>query len=130
MKSTKNMLIAALAAGALLAGSSALLAEDNSTPPPAGEHGPGMKGHGNIAKELNLTADQKPKFQEIMKNAMEQRKALHEDTSLSKEDRKAKMKTIQEATNKQLKDLLTADQYAKWQEMTKKARKGGAASHD
>jgi periplasmic protein CpxP/Spy len=130
MKSTKTMLIAALAAGVMILGSSSLPAQDATNTPP-----PGMKGkHHEIAKELNLTADQKPKFQEIMKNAMEQRKALRDDTSLSKEDKKAKMKTIQEDTNKQLKDLLTAEQYAKWQEMTKKGHKeghkGGAPSHD
>ena len=124
------MLIAALAAGALLAGSSAVFAQDSTTPPPAGQHQHGMKGHGNIAKELNLTADQKPKFQEIWKNAMEQRKAVREDTSLSKEDRKTKMKAINEDTNKQLKDLLTADQYAKWQEMTQKGHKGHAPAND
>ena len=39
MKSTKTMLIAALAAGALLAGSSALRAQDATNTPPAGHHG-------------------------------------------------------------------------------------------
>ena len=125
-KSTKTLLIAALAAGALLAGGSSLVAQDSTNTPPAGEHGPGMKGgHHDIAKELNLTDDQKPKFQEIMKGAMQKRKDLRDDTSLTPEDKKAKMKAIQEDTNTQLKALLTADQYAKWQEMSKHGHRNG-----
>jgi Spy/CpxP family protein refolding chaperone len=128
MKSTKTLLIATLAAGAWLAGSSALLAQDApSTPPaggpPAGDHGPGMKGgHHDIAKELDLTDAQKPKFQEIMKGAMDKRKALREDTSLTSEEKKAKVKAIQEDTSTQMKALLTPEQFTKWQEMSKKMR--------
>lgn len=121
------MLIAALAAGLLFAGGSSLLAQDSTNTPPAIEHGK-KGGHHNLAKELNLTADQKPKFQKIMKGAMEDRKTLREDTSLTKEEKKTKMKNLQEQTDKQLKDLLTADQYAKWQEMTKKTHHKPAAN--
>ena len=121
MKSTKIMIIAALAAGALLAGSSSLLAQDSTNTPPAGQHGHGMKGgRPDFAKELNLTDDQKPKFQEIMKGEMDKRKALRDDTTLTSEDKRTKMKAIQDDTNTQLKTLLTADQYAKWEEMSKK----------
>ena len=120
MKSTKNMLVAALVAGALIAGSSSVLAQDSNTnTPPAGEHH--MKGgHPDFATALNLTDDQKPKFQEIMKNAMDKRKTLRDDTSLTPEDKKAKMKEIQDDMNDQLKALLTPDQYAKWEKMNKK----------
>jgi len=117
------MLIAALAAGALLAGSSSLLAQDSTNTPPAGQHGPGMKGgRPDFAAALNLTDDQKPKFQEIMKGAMDKRKALRDDTTLTPEDKKTKAKAIQDDTSAQLKTLLTADQYAKWEEMSKKMR--------
>jgi hypothetical protein len=120
MKSTKTMIVAALAAGALLACSSSLRAQDATNTPPAAVPGSGYKGHPNIARELNLTDDQKPKFREIMKNALEQRKALREDTSLTPEDRMAKLKQIQEDTATQLQALLTPDQLAKWQELVKK----------
>jgi protein CpxP len=117
MKVTKNILIAALAMSALLTCSSSLRAQDSTNTPPAG-----MKSaRQNILKELNLTDDQKPKFHEIMKGSMEKRKALRDDTNLTPEDKKAKMKAIQEDTNTQLKALLTVDQFAKWQEMTQKA---------
>ena len=34
-------------------------------------------GHHDIAKELNLTDDQKPKFEEITKGAMEKLSLIH-----------------------------------------------------
>jgi Spy/CpxP family protein refolding chaperone len=118
MKSTKTLLIAALAAGALLAGSSALRAQESTNTPP-----PAMKGgRHDIAKELNLTDDQKPKFQEIMKSSREKMKDLREDTSLTPEDKKAKAKEIQENTATQMKALLTPEQFTKWQELVKHAR--------
>ena len=114
------MLIAALAAGALLAGSSALRAQNATNTPPAGERGPGMKGRANIAKQLDLTEDQKPKVEAIMKGAMEKGRALREDTSLTPEEKKAKAKAIKEETATQLKAVLTPEQFAKWQEMSKR----------
>ncbi len=123
MKSKKTLLIAALVAGALFAGSSSLLAQDSTNTAPSGATGSGVKaGRHDIAKELNLTDDQKPKFQEIMKGAMEKRKALREDTSLTPEDKKAKAKAIQEDIATQMKALLTPDQFTKWQELVKHAR--------
>jgi periplasmic protein CpxP/Spy len=114
------MLIAALAAGALLAGSSALRAQNATNTPPAGEHGPGMKGHANIAKQLNLTDDQKPKVEAILKGAMEKGRTLREDTSLTSEEKKDKAKEIREETATQLKAVLTPEQFAKWQELSKR----------
>ncbi len=125
MKSTKTMLIAALAAGALLAGSSALRAQDATNTPPAGEHGPGMKGRPNLDKQLDLTDTQKPKVHEIQKSAMEKVRALREDTSLTSEEKKEKAKAIKEDMATQLKAVLTPEQFAKWQEISKR----GAHSH-
>jgi Spy/CpxP family protein refolding chaperone len=126
MKSTKIMLIAALTAGALIIGSSSLRAQDATNMPP-----PTMKGRPNFAKSLDLTEDQKPKFDAIRKSAMEKAKAVREDDSLTKEEKKAKAKAIQEDTATQMKALLTPEQFAKYEEMTKKMRRnkppGGGA---
>jgi Spy/CpxP family protein refolding chaperone len=115
MKSTKTLLIAALTAGTLLANSSALRAQNATNPPPVHEHGP--KG---AIQALNLTDDQKPKFQAIMKDLTEKRKALREDTSLTSEEKKAKAKEIQDGVNTQMKTLLTPEQFVKWQDMSKR----------
>jgi periplasmic protein CpxP/Spy len=120
MKSTKTLLIAALTAGALLTGSSALRAQQATNTPPTHEHGAGMKGHQDIAKQLDLTDDQKPKVEAIMKGAAEKGRTLRADTSLTPEDKKAKAKAIREETATQLKGVLTPEQFAKWQEMSKR----------
>ena len=120
MKSTKTMLIAALAAGALLTGSSALRAQEATNTPPAGEHGPGMKGRPDLAKQLDLTDAQKPKVEAIRKSAMEKSRALREDTSLTPEEKKAKAKAIRDDTATQMKAVLTPEQFTKWQEMSKR----------
>jgi periplasmic protein CpxP/Spy len=120
MKSTKTLLIAALAAGALLGGSSVLYAQNATNTPPAGEHGSGMKGRQNLDKQLDLTDAQKPKVHEIQKNAMEKGRALREDSSLTPEEKKEKAKAIREDMATQLKAVLTPEQFAKWQELSKR----------
>jgi periplasmic protein CpxP/Spy len=127
MKSTKNMLVAALAAGVLLAGGSSVFAQDSTNKPaggpPAGERGPGMRaGHPDFAKMLDLTDEQKPKVEAIMKGAMEKRQALRTDSSLTPEDKKAKAKAIQEDTATQMKAVLTPEQFAKWHKMSQGMR--------
>ena len=132
MKSTKTMLIAALATGAMLACGSLRAADTNTPPaggPPAGERGPGMRGgRPDLAKILDLTDEQKPKVEAIMKGASEKRKALREDTALSQEDKRAKAKAIQEDTTAQMKAVLTPEQFAKFEKMGPGMRRppGGA----
>ena len=116
MKLNKTLALAALIAGSLLAGST-LQAQDATNTPPAGAPPGGMHARPDFAKELNLTEDQKPKFKEIMQGRMEKMKELRADTTASAEDKKAKGKAIQEDTTKQLKALLTDEQFAKWQKM-------------
>ncbi len=138
MKTTKNTFVAALAVGALIACSSSLRAQDAAAPaapaeknapaggPPAGERGPGMRGgRPDIAKALDLTDDQKPKVEALMKASMEKRKALREDTSLSMDDKKAKAKAIQEDMAAQMKAVLTPEQFAKFEKMSQGMRRNG-----
>jgi hypothetical protein len=42
---------------------------------------------------------------------------LREDTSLSQEDRRAKMRTIREEGDKKLKEILGAEKFEQWQKM-------------
>jgi len=126
MKSTKTTLIAALATGALLTCGSLFAAETNAPAgtPPAGERGQGqgMRGRPDFAKALDLTDEQKPKVEAIMKAAQEKRMALRSDTSLTPEDRRAKAKAIQEDTTAKMKEVLTAEQFAKYEKMAQSMR--------
>lgn len=130
MKAIKMALIAALAAGSLLALSPTLYADDATNtppagppaggPPPGGPPGPGMRGRPNfdrLAQQLNLTDDQKSKVQAIFESQRKQMRDIWQDQSLSREDRMAKMKSIRENTLAKLKAVLTVDQFKKFQEM-------------
>ena len=80
-----------------------------------------MRGQA-IAEQLNLTDDQKPKVKAILEDQRKKMGVLREDTSLTPEDRKAKMKAIRENTVTQMKAVLTADQFQKWQAMQSQMR--------
>ncbi len=80
-------------------------------------------------QQLNLTADQKAKVKSLLKDESAQLKAVKKDHSLSKDDKNAKTKEIQDNTLKQARSLLTPDQLAKFDQAPPKAQstqsKGG-----
>jgi hypothetical protein len=51
---------------------------------------------------------------------------LRQDTSVAQADKRAKAKEIREATTAKLKDILTADQFAKWQKVGQRQRPAAA----
>lgn len=124
------MLIAALAAGALLAGSSSLLAQDNSTNTPSAANARrGMRGPNldRLATTLKLTDDQKAKVKTVLDAQTQKMTDLRADTTLSQADRRTKMQAIRDDTTTQMKAILTDDQFAQYQKMTQRGgRRGGA----
>lgn len=130
MKMHKVSLLAALAAGALIAFTPTLRAEDKPNRPDRSERpggGPGGPGGGGqrgdmlkeMAEKLGLSDEQKSKLQEVFKA---QREAMKD---LSPEERREKMKESREAMNAKLKEILTAEQYAKWEKIRAERRPGG-----
>ena len=83
---------------------------------PGGRRGAGLQG---ILDKLDLTDAQKDKVKPIIADVTEKMGALRGDTSLSREDRMAKIKEINDAADAKLKDILTADQYTKFQDLRK-----------
>ena len=132
MKMHKVSLLAALAAGALIAFTPTLRAEDKPARPErperpgGGPGGPGQRGDmlKKMAEELSLTDDQKAKLQEVFKA---QREAMKD---LSPEERREKMKESREATNAKVKAILTAEQYAKWEKIRDERRPGGPGNEN
>ena len=127
MKLNKSLWLAALVAGTLFTGASALQAQDstNSATPPASDTPKPTRarpGFDMIAKQLDLTDDQKTKVKPIIDDMMSKMREARADQSLSQDDRRAKMKDIRDAAGTQLKDILTPDQYEKW---TKMGARGG-----
>jgi len=69
---------------------------------------------GSLAN-LNLTPEQKEKAAAVIKDQRDKMVALRGDSSLTPEDRRAKMKEIMDGTNAKMKTILTDEQYTKWQ---------------
>ncbi len=134
MKLNKTLMMVALAAGSLFA-SNPLQAQDapkdkpadnQPAAPPAGARHPAFSLD-SIAKQLDLTDDQKIKIKPIIEDSQKQIAELRKDASLAPEDRPAKVKAIREATSTKLKEILTAEQFAKWEKMGAGMRRGPGA---
>jgi protein CpxP len=73
-----------------------------------------------LTKHLNLTSDQQTKVQSALESERSQMESTHQDTSLSQQDRHAKMMEIHKATDEQIRGLLDSTQQKKWDEMQAK----------
>lgn len=122
-------MIVALAAGSLFA-SSTLQAQDAPKDKPAaptpGARRPGLSLDG-LAKQLDLSDEQRVKIKPILEDLQKQVSELRQDTSIAPEDRPAKMKEIREGVSAKLKEILTPEQFAKWEKNAPGMRRPGGA---
>ena len=86
----------------------------------AGIHGDRMA---KLTSELSLTDEQQAKLKPIFAANDEKMKALRDDASLSREQKREKFRALREEIVAQVKPILTAEQLAKWQAM-REARRG------
>jgi Spy/CpxP family protein refolding chaperone len=138
MKKLKtNPLFAAAVVGALVFGPLAY-AQDTavttgtsapsnpSASPAVGPGGHGGHHHGerleHLSEALGLTDAQKEQIKPILKSEFEQMKALKDDTTTDKEQKKEKFRSIRKASDEQIKAILTPEQVEKWKEMRKEHR--------
>jgi periplasmic protein CpxP/Spy len=102
-------------------------------PPPPGR---GMRGGpmstdqmlARLDERLHLSDDQKTKIRSILEDRRAEMEKLHSDTSLSPEDRRAKMQTIFADHNDQIKNALNDDQKQQFEQMMQRRgrmRNGG-----
>lgn len=125
-----NLLVLAAASAILIAGPFATAQDSQSSDqpaPPAQENG--GRHHGppdparrtaELTKQLKLTSEQQPKVQEALQTEHSQMESVHQDSSLSQQDRQAKMMEIHKTTDSQIRGLLDATQQKKWDEMQAK----------
>ena len=124
----KQSLLILAAAGLISIAAPLATAQDNpsNNQPSAQEHG---RRHGHedpaqrtaeLTKQLKLTSDQQAKVQDALQSEHSQMESLHQDSSLSEQDRRAKMMDIRKSTDGQIRGLLDADQQKKWDEMQAK----------
>ena len=76
----------------------------------------------HLTKTLDLTADQQTQIKPILEAGHKQMQALRDDTSLSKEDKMAKFKSVREGMNSQINGILNPDQQKKFADMQEKMR--------
>lgn len=114
----------------LLSAAPLAVAADAPAAAPAREHGPGGKHPGpkerlqTLAKELNLTAEQKQQVGALLKQQMEEGRALRADTSLSREQKREKMEAMRKASREQIRALLTPEQQAKYDALPQPGPRG------
>jgi len=88
-----------------------------------------------MAKELNLTDDQKEKLKPILTSQMEEVQGVRNDTTLTQTQRRSKMMAIHQKYAPQVNAILTPEQQAKWKAMRKdmmekhQGEGGGGMSH-
>jgi len=139
MKLNKTMMIAALVAGSIFTAAVAVQAQSSTapatpatpaTPPPAARPGGarGPMGIDYVATQLALTDDQKSKAKPVFDEMRQKMAELRKDTTLEQTERRAKMKEIRDDANTKLKDIFTAEQYAKWQKMAPGTRRPPGAA--
>jgi Spy/CpxP family protein refolding chaperone len=88
------------------------LAKPHAAPAPqaASKEGRMQGGLQAAVESLNLTDDQKAKVKDIFADAKAKRETVSNDTSLSDDQKKAKMKELHAGTLAKLNEVLTPDQ--------------------
>jgi hypothetical protein len=117
---TKKFLLMTMTAaiGFVLAGSVTLAQRGNRQPPTVDEQ---VK---HLTDKLNLTADQQSKIKPILEDQRQQMETVRNDSSLSREDRMTKMRTIRESAASKIKDNLNDDQKKQYDAMRQEMRGG------
>jgi Spy/CpxP family protein refolding chaperone len=89
----------------------AVLAKSQAAPAQQGEMGMRDKLQSAV-ESLNLTDDQKAKVKDIFADAKAKRQTVWNDSSLTDDQKKAKMKELHAGTMAKLNEVLTPDQQA------------------
>ncbi len=128
--------LSGLLATGLTLSASAVFAQDAGPAPDASTQGPGG-GHGRgggrppldpdqrvarMTQRYNLSADQQTQIRPILVDQQQQMIALRQDTSGSREDKIAKMKSLRDASNTRILAILNDTQKQQFNEDQQKAQ--------
>ena len=75
-----------------------------------------------LSQQLNLTQDQKKQLKPILAGEFKQMRAVGEDSSLTQDQKREKMKQIHEASRPQVQAILTPEQQQKFAQMKEEAK--------
>jgi periplasmic protein CpxP/Spy len=116
-----------------------MMSQEAAPAAPQGQMGPrGRNMEGRqlemLTKKLNLSADQQTQVKAIDEDTGKQMMAVRNDTSLSQDDKHAKMMDIRKSSQDKIRGILTDDQKTKYdamqaemKERMKERQQGGAA---
>ena len=78
-----------------------------------------------LVPQLNLTAEQKTKVDPILADAAKKLRDIRQDSAMSEADKRTRLSEVRKDTNAKLKEILTADQWKKLQELRGENKKEG-----
>jgi protein CpxP len=76
----------------------------------------------SLNKKLKLSDDQQAKLKPILEDQRKQMEAMHNDSSLSREDRFSKMQDLRQSSDTQIKSVLNEDQQKNFDKMRAEQR--------
>jgi hypothetical protein len=127
MKNLSRLALSGLLATGLTLGSAAAFAQQNNPAPDTSTQQPGNSrgkwGHqhmnadeqvARMTKRYSLTSDQQAQIKPILANQQQQVQTLRQDTTLSREDKMAKIKSIHEDSSSKIQALLNDSQKQKF----------------
>ncbi len=115
-------MMAALALGTLLTCATPAPAQTTNAPGRGERRMTVQQRVDRMASELKLTDDQKTKVTALLEAQGKKRQELRADTSLSRDERREKTRAFMQEQNKKLKEILTPEQFEKWQKMRPQGR--------
>src|SRR3974390_2324137 len=121
MRSHRLSLIALLGLGSLLACAPPGRAQTNN-PANGPRRGSVQQRVERMNSELNLTADQKTKVSALFEEDGKKRQELRADTSIPREQKREKAQAMMAEQEKKLKEILTPEQFEKWQKIRQQYR--------
>ena len=126
----KHFLLVLIAAGLITMSTTFVTAQDSMSHDQQASQEGGHMHHGmgmdpakrtqELTKKLNLTSDQQGKVQSILQSEKSQMESLHQDNSMSQQDRHSKMMDIHKTSSDQIRAVLDSNQQKKWDEMQAK----------
>jgi protein CpxP len=120
----KLSLVVAVALGTLVACSFATAQEAGKDASKKGKRGYSAEQRvEQLKKDLSLTDEQVPKVNAALEEQQKKMQELRSETDQTQ--RREKMRTVFEETNKKMKGILTEDQYKKYEEMHQRGGKRG-----
>ena len=126
MKVQSYKLVTAAALGAWLAFSGLASAQNTNAAPRGERRGPMIQQRvQRMTTELNLNADQQAKLKALLEKQAADRREIF---NLPRDERRDKMRALAQTENKELKTILTSEQFEKWQKLREqmRARRPGA----